>query len=72
VPALFETDVTQANPRDETFVAGRRHRGQLVVEACVGAPAAGQAQVHRCELASYAAASAMGEVDARRATLEYV
>jgi len=33
------------------LVAGRRHRAQLVVEAWVDAPATGQAQVHRCELA---------------------
>jgi hypothetical protein len=46
----LETD-RQAYPRDETIAAGRRHRGQLVVEACVDAPATGQAQVHRCELA---------------------
>ena len=37
VPELFEADVAQPDAGDEPVVAGRHHRGQLVVEACVDA-----------------------------------
>src|SRR6185437_10939230 len=51
-----EADVAQACPGDQALVAGRYHRGQLVIEARVDPPAAGQAQVHRGELADPQAA----------------
>jgi len=56
VPELVEADVTQAHPGDQALVAGRHHRGQLVIKARVDPPAAGQAQVHRGELAGPQAA----------------
>ena len=56
MPELFEADVAQAHARDETLIAGRHHRGQLVVEPCVDAPVAGQAEVNRCQLAGPQAA----------------
>jgi hypothetical protein len=56
VPKLFEVDVARAYPGDQALVAGRHHRGQLVIEARVDPPAAGQAQVHRGELADPQAA----------------
>src|SRR5690348_9339328 len=56
VPELVEADVTQAYPGNQALVAGRYHRGQLVIEARVDPPAAGQAQVHRGELADPQAA----------------
>src|SRR5256885_14621486 len=43
-------------PGDEALVAGRYHRGQLVVEARVHAPATGQAEVNRCQLGDLQAA----------------
>ncbi len=50
MPELVEAGVTQAYPGDQALVAGRHHRGQLVIEARVDPPATGQAQVHRGEL----------------------
>jgi hypothetical protein len=50
VPELVEADIAQPYPGDEALVTGRRHRGQLVVEARVDAPATGQAEVSRCQL----------------------
>jgi len=46
LPELSEADVTQAYPGDESRVAGRHHRGQLVIEAGVDAPVTGQAMAH--------------------------
>jgi hypothetical protein len=56
VPELFQADVAQAYPGEEALVAGRHHRGQLVIEACVDAPVTGQAEVNRCQLADPQAA----------------
>jgi hypothetical protein len=51
VPKLFEADIAEANPGDQALVAGRHHRGQLVIETRIGPPVAGQAEVSRSELA---------------------
>jgi predicted MFS family arabinose efflux permease len=56
VPQLFEADVAQAYPGDEAIVAGRHHRGQLVIEACADAAVTGQPEVDRGELADAQAA----------------
>jgi hypothetical protein len=45
---LFQADIAQAYPGDQALVAGRHHRGQLVIEARTDAPVAGQAEVDRC------------------------
>ena len=47
VPELFEADIAQANAGDQALVAGRHHRGQLVIETCADAPVTGQPEVHR-------------------------
>src|ERR1700738_3320522 len=45
VEQVLEGDVAQANRRDQPVVAGRGHRGQLVVEEPVGPRRAHQPQV---------------------------
>jgi hypothetical protein len=45
---LSEADVTQAYPGDQALVAGRDHRGHLVIETGIYLSVAGQPQVNRC------------------------
>src|SRR2546430_15976509 len=45
VQQVLEGDVAQANRRDQPVVAGRGHRGQLVIEEPVGPGRAHQPQV---------------------------
>src|ERR1700737_4129433 len=45
VEQVLEGDVAQSNRRDQPVVAGRGHRGQLVIEEPVGPRRAHQAEV---------------------------
>ena len=56
MPELFKADIAQAYPGDEALVAGRYHRGELVIEARVDAPVTGQAEVNGRQLADPQAA----------------